>query len=167
MKNLTPQQKAEIIRRSKQGETQNALAEAYNCSQSTINRTLKSAKTDAEIKDPFPALTTETLQKRYWSKFKRLARVVENRDKFLDGEKRGLVSAEIRRWEQSAKTAPTPQLANAHKHRADSFRFELAALSDLSEFNDEMLELLTELKTLADTLVKVRKVGMGNERIED
>ena len=164
MKNLTPQQKAEIIRRSKQGETQNDLAIAFNCSQSTINRTLKSEKTDAEIKDPFPALTTETLQKRYWGKYRRLAKIVENRETFLETDTRTL-NDQIKRWEQSAKTAPTPKLAEAHQHRANSFRFELTALSDLSEFNDEMLDILTELKTLADVLVKVRKVGMGREKM--
>ena len=90
--------------------------------------------------------------------------VVENRETFLDTDKRRL-NDQINRWEQSAKTAPTPKLAEAHQHRANTYRLELTALSDLSEFNDEMLELLTELKMLADVLVKVRKVGMGRNKV--
>ena len=167
MKKLSEADRSEIIRRSQAGETQQNLADAYNVAQSTINRVVNKAKEAQReaVVDPNPAITTETLQKRYWAKYTRLAQVVDKRQEFLRTDPTYLED-QIRTWDNKAKKASTPQLEDSYRHRADSYRLELASLNDLGEFNDEMLELLRELKMLAEVLVKVRGDGMGKERVD-
>lgn len=167
MKKLSEDDRAEIIRRSQAGETQQTLATAYNVAQSTINRVVNQARKAklAEVVDPNPALTTETLQKRYWAKYTRLAQVVDKRQEFLRKDP-AYLEDQIRTWDNKAKEASTPQLEDSYRHRADSYRLELASLNDLGEFNDEMLALLTELKMLAEVLVKVRGAGMGKALVD-
>ena len=167
MKKLSEDKKAEIILREKAGETQQSLAKAFDCAQSTINRVLnqaRKAKSD-KVVYPNPASSTDLLQKRYWSKYKRLVSIVEKREAFLSKVPNQL-EEQITTWDNRAKYAPTQSLAKSYQHRADSYRLELASLDDLSEFNNEMLELLTELQSIAEVLVKVRKAGLGKEKID-
>ena len=162
MKKLTEADRAEIIRRSQTGEKQQDLAKAFNVAQSTINRVLNQARKAkrAEVVDPNPAISTETLQKRHWAKYKRLVQVVGNLHEFLQKDRRYL-EAQVSTWDKRATRAVTPEDQEAFKHRADSYRLELASLNNISAFHHEMLELYTELQMLAEVLLKVRGPGMG------
>ena len=164
MSKLTQADRAEIIRRSRAGETQSVLAEEYGVSQSTINRTINPPRKKAReiIDDPNPAITTETLQKRYWGKYKRLTDVIERRYRLLRTN-RSAIEKEIEKWSRLAKEASTQKLTEAYQHRSDSYRVELAALDDLSDIDTGICDLLSDLKLLADVLVKARGAGLGNE----
>ena len=167
MKKLTEADRAEILRRSQAGETQKSLAKAYNVSQPTINHVLNKARKAkrAEVVDPNPAISTETLQKRYWAKHKRLTQVVSALYEFLEKD-RSHLEHHVRTWEQRAKRAITPEDQEAFQHRADSYRLELASAHKTHAFHFELLELHTELKTLAEVLIKVRGADMGNPPVD-
>lgn len=93
-------------------------------------------------------------------RYERLIKVVNNRISFLKKSRENLED-HILTWENAAKEASTPKLAEAFKHRANSYRLELVSLDDLSAFDDEIMQLLSELKTTAEILIKIRGVGMG------
>ena len=162
MKKLTKADRAEIKRRLQAGEKQADLAEEYGVSQSTINRTANSGRknTHEVIDDPNPALTTEMHQKRFWAKFHKFQELIETRKSIL-GTNTRTISDQIHRFESLAKQAPTTKLTEAYQQRADTYRLELASLNDLTELDAEILEMLFDLKSRAEVLIKVRKAGLG------
>ena len=166
MKKLSEDKKAEIILRVKAGDTQQSLAKAFDCAQSTINRVLNQSRKAkrGEVVYLNPATSTDILQNRYWSKYKRLVNVVQSRESFLSKVPRDLKN-EITTWENRSKEASTQRLATSYQQRADSYRAELESLNDLSDFNSEMLKLLTELQLIAEVLVKDRGAGLGKEKV--
>lgn len=168
MAKLTEADRTEILRRLRAGEKQQTLAAEFNVAQSTINRVKNSAlKADRElIEDTFPELATETLQEQYWLKYARLAEVVVQRQLLLDMKlnPRRIIE-EVGNNESRAKRAESPKLEEVYKKRADTYRQELVAFSDLPVYDAEMTELLSELHTLAVVLLKVRGAGMGDKGV--
>ena len=162
MKKLTQDDRTEIIRRLRAGDRQKDIAADFKVSQSTINRVRSQAKKAERdvIDDPSPAISTETLQKRYWSKYKRLGEVVANREHNLNRD-RNHIKNQIIDEESSARRAPTPRLAESYQRRADTYRLELEALDDFSDFDSEIADLMKDLYTLSTVLVKIRKAGLG------
>ena len=77
----------------------------------------------------------------------------------IEAEKK--IKRDIKRYDDRAKEAPTRKLSDAFKARADTYRLELAALDDLTDFDDELTELISELYTLSQVLCRGRKVGLG------
>lgn len=168
MAKLTEADRAEILRRLRAGEKQQTLADEFNVAQSTINRVKSSAsKADRElIDDPFPELATETLQERYWLKYARLVEVVGQRQMLLDMKlnPRPIIE-EVGNNESRAHRSVSPELAEVYRSRAHTYRQELVAFKDLSAYDAEMTELLSELNTLAVVLLKVRGAGMGEKGV--
>ena len=171
MNTLSKDDRAEILRRSQDGDTQQEIIDAFEeagkkVSQSTVSRIInqdRNRKAKHELlEDPHPALTTETLQTRFWSKYARLDKVMANRIEQLQYNPDRLTE-EIHRWNQRARQATTRQKQEAYEHRANSYRLELAALSNLDEFNSEIVELLQDMRVLAEVLVKIRGVGLGEQ----
>lgn len=167
MKKLSRADRAEILRRLHAGEKQQDVADAFDVSRSTIVRVSNEAKKAQReiIEDPNPAITTETLQKQYWAKQHRYEEVIETRRQLLETDKRSL-NEQMLRWENQAKSAPTTKIEEANKQIAEGYRLKLASLNDLTELDAEILEMLTDLKTRAEVLVKVRKAGLGKPTVE-
>ena len=166
MKKLTQADRTEIIRRLRAGDRQKDIADDFKVAQSTINRVRSQAKKAEReaIDDPYPAISTEMLQKRYASKYNRLTEVIAKRNGFLIRE-REFIENDIKRCEAQAKQAPTPAMAESYQRRADTYRLELAALDDLSDFDSEITDLSKDLYTLTQVLFKIRQAGLGREVI--
>lgn len=166
MKKLTEADRVDIFRRLRAGERQKVLADEYDVSQSTINRVRsQSLKAEREaIDDPYPAISTEMLQKRFNSKYNRLTEVIAKRNTFLNRD-RDYIKQDIEQCEAQAKNASTPAMAESYQRRADTYRLELAALDDLSDFDSEITDLSKDLYTLSQVLFKIRQAGLGREVI--
>ena len=164
-KRLTQAERVEIVRRLQAGEKQAALAEEFEVSQSTINRVRTQEREKTKAEDPVDTSAKE-LQKQYWAKWMQLSKVVQNRENLLNIT-RSSIENDIHICERRAREALTSKQAESFKAEANAYRLRLASLDDLSEFDDKMLDLLTELKSLADVLVKVRKSGMGKQKAYD
>ena len=163
MKKLTQDDRTAIVRRSQAGETQEALAKAYKVAQSTIARVLAvSRRNSTSVEDPNPSLAAEHVQARFWKRHERFYEVLSSRNKVLR-KSRQEINVDIKRYDTRAKDAPTRKLSDAFKARADTYRLELAALDDLTDFDDELTELISELYTLSQVLCRGRKVGLGTK----
>ena len=162
MKKLFQDDRTEIVRRSRAGETQQALAAEYDVAQSTINRALNKERRREVMTDPFPAISDEILQKRYWAKCKRLTVVWENRKNHLNIDRKQ-IQQKLSYYKSEAKKAPTLKLKESYQKHAESCRLELAALDDLSDFDSEIADLCKDLYILSQVLFKIRKVGLGCE----
>ena len=166
MKKLTQADRADIIRRLHAGDRQKDIADDFKVAQSTINRIRSQAKkAEREVmSDPYPARSTEMLQKRYASKYNRLTEVIAKRNAFLNRD-RDYIKQDIEECEAQAKKASTPAMAESYQRRADTYRLELTALDDLSDFDSEITDLSKDLYTLTQVLFKIRKTGLGREVI--
>ena len=168
MAKLTQDARTDIIRRVQAGETQQSLADEYGVAQSTIARILDNFRKRGNtlVEDPNPALSDEHAQARFWKRFERLFEVLSSRNSVLQIDINRLKDA-INTSENRAKEAPTRALSDVHKARADTYRLELAALDDLTDLDDELTELLSDLYIRSQVLCRRRKVGLGRTVARD
>ena len=162
MSKLTQDDRATIVRRSHAGETQQSLADEYGVAQSTIARILENFRRQGNtlIEDPNPSLADEHVQARFWKKHQRYCKVLHTRNSILLKNIEN-IQADIRKFELHAKEAPTRELSKVYQRRADTFRDEIEAIKNLSDIEDELTELLSDLYTLSQVLCRGRKVGLG------
>jgi len=164
-KRLTQTERVEIVRRLQAGEKQADLAVEFGVSQSTINRVRTQEREKAKAEDPVDT-SVEELQKQFWKKHQRYNDVLSNRNTVLRIHPED-IEANIRRYETQAKEAPTRKFSEMFKAKADACRLELVALKDLSDFDDEIAELISDLYTLSQVLCRSRKVGLGTTIAKD
>jgi len=170
MKKITEVDRAEILRRLRQGETQTELANAYGVSQPAISYAAKVARAterDAEqnsLRDAFPDRNAAELKYFFWKHLKAFYDLINNRQRFLKTDASEIETA-IEKWERAARGAPTIQQEIEYKARAASYKTELQMLGDVGVFDDEILEVLTEMQAIAETLIKCRGEPLGREKI--
>ena len=158
---INPKARLSIIKRVENGEAQNKIAKEFDISEGYVSKIVnKSNHQRNVIDDPNPAITTATLQKRYWAKYRELKTVKENRAD-LQNTNIAFIEDQIRICERGAQEATTSKMAEASKRRADTYRLELQAIRDFSEFDSKITDLIQDLYTLSQVLCKIRKAGLG------
>ena len=163
MKNrkINPKERRIIINRVESGDRQNKIAVDFGISEGYVSKIVKKSKQQRDvIDDPKPSIETPTLQKQFWSKQERLARVIKERKDFLNSN-RDYIKNQIHTCERDAFEASTSKIAASYLQRAETYRLELSALDDFSEIDSEITDLCKDLYQLSQVLCKLRKAGLG------
>ena len=165
---LTKIQKAEILEAYRVGENTNDLAEKYNCTSTTINRTVKTLLSDSEyelIKKNRSNINKKT------KKEKKEDLEDENIDnKFNDKIKDEYLNKKVNaksNIDEFAEIAPL-DLVNSHEARVDlSFKNTESKNNDMDESNKELNSNFDEIEVLSSSFDFYQKKDENDFEILD